>query len=563
MVSPEDLDLSEALEHDEIVPHFQPLVELRTGKLIGFEALARWSHPTLGMIPPDRFIPLAEKTGLIDRLTETVLHKAFAVGAVLPNPVSISVNISPLQFRDDNLPQIVERAVAGCGFDYQRVILEVTESAFVANLPQARKILMRLKNLGVRLALDDFGTGYSSLRHLQALPFDELKVDGSFVRSMDDTREGRKITAAVVGLGHSLGMTTVGEGVETEAQAEMLLWLGCDLGQGWLYSKAVPAEELPALIARESWNRAKSSITDPLSASFLESRIGSGASQLEALPAQRLAQLQAIYDGSPVGLCFVDTNMRYISINKRLAEMNGKSIAEHIGQTVKDLFPELFETIRPYIETALRGESVTGLEVRYPESAPDGGLRTLLLSYQPARDEAEEVVGVSVAVVDITERKRAEVALKRSEDHYRRTVELNPHIPWSASADFMEIEISPRWQQLTGTVQGEINDHGWLDVVHPEDVARAQEAVLRCILTGHALDLELRIRRADGGWIWMRSRGLPHRDETGAVLRWYGNMEDIDDLKREKQEMLDRIYKLERQIDALENTPHSLGPWRP
>ena len=559
MASPEDLDLSEAIERDEIAPYFQPLVELRTGKLIGFEALARWNHPILGMVPPDRFIPLAENTGLIDLLTDTVLRKAIAAATNLPSPLSLSVNISPLQFRDDNLPRIIEHAVADGGFDFHRLILEVTESAFVANLPQARKILISLKNLGVRLALDDFGTGYSSLRHLQALPFDELKVDRSFVCSMDDTREGRKIAAAVVGLGHSLGMTTVAEGIETKTQAEMLLWLGCDLGQGWLYGKAMPAEDLPALVARESWTPPNGLIADPISVSFLESRVGSAASRLEALPAQRLAQLQAIYDGSPVGLCFIDTKMRYISINKGLAEMNGRPIAEHIGQRVGDLFPELFKTIRPYIETALRGVSVTGLEVRYPETAPDGGLRTLLLSYQPAFDEAEEVVGVSVAVVDITERKTAEVALRKSEDHYRRTVELNPHIPWSASSDFMEIEISPRWQTLTGTPQEQINDHGWLDVVHPEDVARAQEAVLRCLLTGETLDLELRIRRADGTWIWMRSRGSPHRDKSGAVLRWYGNMEDIDDVKREKQEMLDRIAMLERQISQFESTLQSVG----
>jgi PAS domain S-box-containing protein len=239
--------------------------------------------------------------------------------------------------------------------------------------------------------------------------------------------------------------------------------------------------------------------------------------------------------------------------------MNGKPIAEHIGQRVGNLFPELFMTIEPYVEKALQGESVAGLEVRYPRSAPDGGLRTMLLSYEPARDEANEVIGVSVAVVDITERKEAEEALQKSEDHYRRTVELNPHIPWSATSDFMEIEISPRWMTLTGTEQDEINDHGWLDVVHPGDVERTQEAVLACIETGEVLDVELRVRRTDGTWIWMRSRGSALRDATGKILRWYGSMEDIDDSKREKQEMLDRIFALERQIEALENTRHSVG----
>lgn len=555
MASAWDLDLAKALELGEIVPHFQPLVELRSGNLVGFEVLARWKHSRLGMIPPDRFIPLAEKSGMIGMVTETILRKAFEAGATLPGSVSLSINLSPLQFREDDLSQSIEQAVLKGGFDFHRLILEVTESAVVDNLQQARKTSMRLKEMGIRLALDDFGTGYSSLRHLQALPFDEIKVDGSFVRSMDNTRESRKIAAAVVGLGHSLGMITVAEGIETKAQAEMLLWLGCELGQGWLFSRAMPADELPAAVLRENWMPAHDSVLDSAQGIVFES----GATRLEALPAQRLAQLQAIYDGAPVGLCFLDSNMRYMSINKELAEMNGASIAEHIGRRFEDLFPELFKTVRPYILAALQGQSVTGLEARYPRSAPDGGLRTLLLSYQPARDEANEVIGVSVAVVDISMRKAAEEALKASEDHYRRMVELNPHIPWTASADFGEIEISPRWQSLTGMTADQINDQGWTEAVHPADLERATEAVGRSVQRGEPLDVELRIRRVDGAWVWVRSRGLPLSDDAGKVVRWYGSMEDIDDSKRERQALAGRVSELEQQIKQIRKQPRPAG----
>ena len=245
-------DLFEALERNEIVPYFQPLVELRSGKLTGFEILARWIHPTDGLIPPDEFIPMAEETGCIAEMTEQLLRQVFAVADVIPQHVSISVNISPLQFRDGGLAHEVERMVRAGGFPLERIVLEVTESALMGNIMQARAIAGELKELGVRLALDDFGTGYSSLRHLQALPFDELKVDAGFVRSMGVTLESRKIAAAVVGLGQSLGLCTVAEGVETRNQAEMLLWLGCDQAQGWLYGRPVPAEKLAEIVARET-----------------------------------------------------------------------------------------------------------------------------------------------------------------------------------------------------------------------------------------------------------------------------------------------------------------------
>lgn len=543
MPSPTELDLSQALERDEISPYFQPLVELTTGKLTGFEVLARWKHPVRGMIPPDVFIPLAEKAGLIGRLMEQILRKAFAAASVLPDPLSLSANISAIQFRDIDLPLQIAHAATQGGFALDRLILEVTESALADNLQQAREISMRLKELGIRLALDDFGTGYSSLRHLQALPFDELKVDASFVRSMDHTRESRKIAAAIVGLGHSLGLITVAEGIETQAQAEMLLWLGCDCGQGWLYGRAVPAEELPGILARETLSPRIEVLAGEVS--------GSPAGRMEALPAQRLAQLQAIYDGVPVGLCFLDTSMRYMSINKRLAEMNGAPVADHIGRRVGDLYPGMFKIVGPYIRRALHGESLSSIEATYSRPVPDGRSRTLLLSYEPVRDEASEVIGVSVAVVDISSRKLAEEALKESEDHYRHAVELNPQIPWTASPDFVEIDVSPSWQKLTGMSSEEIHNHGWVNAVHPDDMERARNAVGASIETGMPLDLELRVRRADGAWIWIRSRGSPRRDAEGKVVRWYGSMEDIDDRKKMAQALIESEALLKAVFDAV------------
>ena len=229
--------------------YFQPQVELRTGRLKGFEALARWRHPVHGSISPDIFIPLAEESGLIGLLSQTLLRRVFSVAATVPGNLSISFNLSALQFHDRSLPEQIYSAAQQAHFSLKRLILEITESALIDNIDQANSIAQELKALDIRLALDDFGTGYSSLRHLQALPFDEIKIDASFIRAMSNTRESRKIVAAVVGLGHSLGLTTVAEGIESKPQANTLLWLACDLGQGWLYGPPVPASDLSSFLS--------------------------------------------------------------------------------------------------------------------------------------------------------------------------------------------------------------------------------------------------------------------------------------------------------------------------
>ncbi len=225
-------DLRRALENQEIVPWFQPIVDLRTGLLSGFEVLARWHHPQHGIVLPSEFISLAETSSLIGPLMDVLLRQACEAAAAFPEHLTLSVNVSPLQLRDRQLPDQIQRALERAAFPCSKLILEITESALVSNIDLATSIAKDLKAFGAQLALDDFGTGYSCLRHLQTLPFDKLKIDASFIQSMMSQRESRKIVAAVVGLGLSLGLQTVGEGIEEKEQANLLLSLGCDLGQG-------------------------------------------------------------------------------------------------------------------------------------------------------------------------------------------------------------------------------------------------------------------------------------------------------------------------------------------
>ena len=241
-------ELRQAIAEDLLVPHFQPLVDLTTDRLIGFEMLARWPHPVRGMVPPGEFIPIAEDIGLIAPMTECLLRRACRIATTWPSEIVLACNVSPLQLRDRGLPAMVQTILDETGLPAHRLELEITESALVGDIDLARRLLGELKALGVRLALDDFGTGYSSLRHLQMLPFDKLKIDAGFVRAMTSDVESRKIVAAVVGLGHSLGLVTVAEGVEESATAALLREFGCDVGQGWLFGRPGPAETVNALL---------------------------------------------------------------------------------------------------------------------------------------------------------------------------------------------------------------------------------------------------------------------------------------------------------------------------
>ncbi|MEY9573998.1 diguanylate cyclase (GGDEF)-like protein [Bradyrhizobium diazoefficiens] len=247
-----ELDLRQALARGEFEVHYQPLVDLAANVVTGCEALLRWHHPERGMVSPADFIPVAEDTGLIGEIGEWVLKQACTEAASWPGDIHIAVNVSPVQFRSKTLALKVAAALAESGLAPGRLELEVTETVLIRDDEEALTILQQLRELGVRIALDDFGTGYSSLSYLHRFPFDKIKIDRSFISDIGEPEDSSPIVQAVVHMAAARRMATTAEGVETEAQREVLRQLGCSQMQGWLFSPAVPAAKLKRLLSAQA-----------------------------------------------------------------------------------------------------------------------------------------------------------------------------------------------------------------------------------------------------------------------------------------------------------------------
>jgi diguanylate cyclase (GGDEF)-like protein len=232
----------------EFVPYYQPIVEFGTGRIRGFEMLARWHHPAGGVILPDVFIPVAEETGLIGDLFQSLARIAFREAALWDPQLTLSVNISPQQLSDPWLAEKILKLLTETGLPSRRLEVEITETSLFENLEVAQGVVASLKSQGIRLSLDDFGTGYSSLAHLRALPFDRIKIDRSFVLTLDKDPQSWTMVQSIADLGRNIGVPVTVEGVESAAIELRLRRLGCELGQGWYFGHAAPAAQTRQLL---------------------------------------------------------------------------------------------------------------------------------------------------------------------------------------------------------------------------------------------------------------------------------------------------------------------------
>lgn len=245
-----EVALRVAVEQDALDIHYQPLFNLASGRISGFEALSRWTDPMRGLVPPSTFIPLAEEIGLIGVIGRRVLERACAEAANWPPHLTVAVNLSPAQFKGGELVAAVADSLRAAGLPPNRLELEITESIFLHGNESNRTVLAELGELGVKISMDDFGTGYSSLSYLSSFPFNKIKIDRSFIRDLATSQSSVAIVRAVCELARSFGAATTAEGVETDDQLTHVRAEGCTEGQGYTFGMPLPASEIPALLAR-------------------------------------------------------------------------------------------------------------------------------------------------------------------------------------------------------------------------------------------------------------------------------------------------------------------------
>ena len=241
-------EVRRAVAQEEIQPYFQPIVELRTGKVAKLEMLARWQHPTHGAVAPDRFIPIIEQYGLMNEFTLSMLRRSCRAAKAWPTDISISMNLTTKEVCDPATPLRILGAAMECGFAPTRLEVEITEKALVKDFTAAKQVVASLRSAGVKILLDDFGAGYSGLGYLRELAFDCIKIDRTFISTLPTQTESRKIIKAIQGLAESLHLTTVAEGIENKEILDAVNEVSCTYGQGYHFSKALPASEVAAFL---------------------------------------------------------------------------------------------------------------------------------------------------------------------------------------------------------------------------------------------------------------------------------------------------------------------------
>ena len=415
---------------------YQPVVDLSSGRMGGVEALARWDDAELGSVPPDEFIPVAEGTGLIVDLGRRVLDEACRRGSAWSDhpdePPLVSVNVSPVQLRRPSFVADVQAALAASGLPADRLCLEITETAMVVDVADAATTLRRLRDFGVLLALDDFGTGHSSLTLLRSLPLHIVKIDRSLIRGVAADAQEAVLVQLVIDAAHSLGLRVCAEGVETVEQAQQLVSMGCDSGQGWLFGRPAVAPE-----PERPWNVA-SPVPPWLDATVTPPVALSGSDELVVTAGR-------------------DRLVTYVSASVR--RILGQMPSEVVGRPLYDLLG------------LGHGEGPVTLSLPHKE----GGMRWLRGVVQPLHDEAGDVREVLCVLSDVTTSVQRERALADSEELFRSAFSGAPIGIALNDLDGRLLRVNPALAELLGRSPAELLEMTIADITHPDDLSTDED----------------------------------------------------------------------------------------
>ena len=450
--------LREAIVDRSLSLHYQPLVQLPSGRISGVEALARWHDPELGNVPPDRFIPVAEETGLIIDLGAWVLATAcrqaarWAAGTTAD--LSVAVNVSPVQLAQPGFLDVVVAALADAGLPAQRLCLEITETAEIADLADSVRVLGELRQLGVRVALDDFGTGHSSLTMLRALPLDVVKIDRSFVEKVARGSQDAVLVRLVIDTAHTLGLEVCAEGVETADQARQLLSMGCDSAQGWYFGMPEPASDrLSEALA------AASPVVDP----SLPPPVPLGA-----------ADELVVVTASDRTITYTSSTCAAI-LGWRPQDLLGTSVVDH-------LHPETLARIE-------RGETVTALHTdgraTHRVRHRDGSYRWFDTRSQSLRDDSGEITEVLFSSRDVTLTVETQDALADAEAKFHHAFDDAPTGMALTGLDGRLLRVNDAFARLLGRPATALIDCAIAELTHPDD-RPAQDADLARLRAGRA-----------------------------------------------------------------------------
>lgn len=526
-----EMYLHKAIQQEELLLHYQPKISLKTGKIVGVEALIRWNHPELGMVAPNTFIPVAEETGLIIPIGEWALYTACKQNKEWQQKgfvTTVSVNLSAKQFTQSNLEETVAKILLQTKLEPNYLELEITES-MTANIDRTITTLQKLKKLGVHISIDDFGTGFSSLNYLQKFPVNTLKIDQSFVRSLQNNPNDETIVKTIISMAHNLNLSVVAEGIETKEQLIFLQQHLCDEGQGFLFTKALSAQELEG-----SLTEIEKVVKDSGISQDINERKWS--EELVRQAKKELNETIRLQQGMIFKFKKINGHFIHTLCDGELLYRLGLIPNLVVGKQLIEFFPEeIAKEKEPYYERAWNGEE----RVTY-ETEVNGVSYLAVLS--PIK-RGGEVMEVIASCIDITDRKNTERALLESEKNYRLIAENMSDLLILFDLNGNGIYASPSHATVLGYSPEFFEDNNTLHLIHPEDSLMIQRQFAEVIKTQSISKAEARLLHANGEWRLFELTGTPVMVENGVVEHIMVVGKDITE-KRKAEELLWNSEKL-------------------